>query len=244
MSSSRDSVSTMEQLLGDTPQTCIALHALRSERCVARSKDVAIVVEPFVTRGELLGFGDPAAVAHIASEWPGWRYLEVSPQLSDPVAAGLQRTFAAKIERVLDLYFTVTREPPRIAHSFVRLLGSADASQYASSGVSYAGDPDLAYASVIEGPVVAAFDESGRIVASAEANVRTHRYANLSVSTFRECRGRGLCTAVASLACRIVREMGLVPLWSCAENNLPSRRVAEKLGFESVGHCVYLKRPA
>jgi hypothetical protein len=232
--------SWLEQTLGDVPQACIALHALRSGRCRVWRDDSAVLVDADATRGELLAFGeDVRAIARMLGSVEDWRCVEVSPAIAPRLAAELMREPGVQIERIADLYFTLHEPLDAEPRSDLRLLAAEDADRYAESGISYGGERELARLSVLEGPVVAAFD-GDRIVAAVEANVRTAWYANFNAATAIRWRGRGLCTAATAVACSLVQSMGLAPLWSCAETNLASRRVAEKVGFRLIGECVYL----
>jgi RimJ/RimL family protein N-acetyltransferase len=63
----------------------------------------------------------------------------------------------------------------------------------------------------------------------------TDEYAEIGVGTLARYRQQGIAAATASLICREVQLMGRVPVWNCAEDNQPSRHLAEKLGFVSIG---------
>jgi hypothetical protein len=82
--------------------------------------------------------------------------------------------------------------------------------------------------------------ESGRawgaFVDGALASVATpffvgERYEDLGVVTEAPFRGRGLVVACAGRLAHEVRARGRIPSWSTSPDNLPSLRVAEKLGF-------------
>jgi len=60
------------------------------------------------------------------------------------------------------------------------------------------------------------------------------------VVTLAPWRGRGLSTAAAALVCADVQAAGQTPVWSTAEDNAASRRVATKLGFVEVLRRVYV----
>ncbi len=57
------------------------------------------------------------------------------------------------------------------------------------------------------------------------------QYEELAVATEPDFRRQGLNTACAAALCRDIRARGRTPSWSTTTDNLPSRRVAEKLGF-------------
>lgn len=66
------------------------------------------------------------------------------------------------------------------------------------------------------------------------------RYADIGVVTHQDWRGRGLASACAAFVCREIQARGLTPVWGTSVENLASRRVADKLGFEEVSRRVYV----
>lgn len=79
-----------------------------------------------------------------------------------------------------------------------------------------------------------------RLLAVAFASARTAQHAEIGIVTQEPWRGRGRATVAASLVCGDVQAAGQRPVWSTAEENRPSRRVAAKLGFVAVGRRVYV----
>lgn len=51
------------------------------------------------------------------------------------------------------------------------------------------------------------------------------------IYTLPACRGRGLAQQLVSACCQALLDQKKLPLYVVAENNLPSRHIAEKLGF-------------
>jgi hypothetical protein len=229
----------------DTPQNCIARHALRSGRGRAFSlkgmtpQDV-LVIDPSVTPGELLAFGDDhAVIARLLGLMRGWKIVEVPSSVADDVAAKLAAELKTTIDQFLDLFFTLNTPPAAFDHPGVRELTRDDVDLYVRSAPSLNRDPDEARKTLLEGPVVAAVIDD-RVACTVELNVRTERYANFTVETVSDCRKQGLCSATASFAARVAQSMGLIPVWSCSDRNLASQRVAQKVGSQPISHCVYL----
>lgn len=59
-------------------------------------------------------------------------------------------------------------------------------------------------------------------------------YEDIAVVTEKKFRGRGLNPACAAEVVRDIHRRGRIPSWSTSPDNIPSLRVAEKLGFEKV----------
>lgn len=65
-------------------------------------------------------------------------------------------------------------------------------------------------------------------------------HIELGLATAPDHRGRGYATLTAAACIEHCIENGLGPHWHCWEDNLPSIRVAEKVGFESpINYPVY-----
>src|SRR3954470_14480736 len=93
--------------LADVPENCIARHALLSGRGRAywlgqsRRFD-ALVIDPSVTPGELLAFGDAEATASILRNLRDWRCVEVAPAIADRLQPLLARDLQQPIRRTRD----------------------------------------------------------------------------------------------------------------------------------------------
>lgn len=233
----------LAEALEDAPETVITIHALRTFRCRAFAIGEprifrAAIVDPMLTQGDLLGFGDPDALFEMITQIGDWNCLEVAPHLAVPLSERLAKA-GWTIRQVPDVYYTMPGAARGISHPNVRLLGAADADFYAANAPCFDDDPDAARQAVIDGPIAAAM-VNGKVVAAIEANVRTARYANFCAETLPEYRGKGFSSACASVAAQAVQSMGLTPVWSTSENNLASRRVAEKVGFVECSRWIYL----
>ena len=191
--------------LADIPENCIARHALRSGRGRAFMLDGAesrraLVIDPSVTPGELLAFGDNLpAIGELLGGLRGWNVVEVAPAMADELAERLAAGSHATIDRMRDLYFTLNTSPAPFEHPSVRQLTRDDLDLYVRSAPALHRDPQEAKLTLLEGPVIAAVVED-RVVCTVELNVRTERYANFTVETVPDCRKQGLCTATASFA--------------------------------------------
>ena len=84
------------------------------------------------------------------------------------------------------------------------------------------------------GPRLAAI-EDGAAVSICFCARLTARAAEAGVETVEAYRGRGYAPAVVAAWAHAVREMGRIPLYSTAWDNLASRAVARKLGLIQYG---------
>jgi RimJ/RimL family protein N-acetyltransferase len=75
---------------------------------------------------------------------------------------------------------------------------------------------------LLEGPAVASWCLT--VFASGQAR-------EVGLATVEAYRGRGYATRVAAACLEQCLRAGCVPHWQCREDNLPSRAVAEKVGF-------------
>lgn len=84
------------------------------------------------------------------------------------------------------------------------------------------------------GPVVCTFDDR-KAVSFCYAAIQTEKYWDVSVDTAPEYRRRGHAGRAACAMILHMFGMGKRPVWVALEANVPSRRLAEKLGFVPVG---------
>jgi len=83
------------------------------------------------------------------------------------------------------------------------------------------------------GPVWTAWVD-GSPVSFAYAPWRSAKWFDVSVDTLADARQLGLATVVATAMIRDERAKGREPVWGADEGNLPSLRLAKRLGFDQV----------
>ena len=86
-----------------------------------------------------------------------------------------------------------------------------------------------------------AFDESDRLCALAGYDIWGAKIAHLYVIAAADRRNGGFGASAATAAAIHAMDVGLVPQYRTLISNLPSRRVAEKLGFERYGFSVAVR---
>lgn len=81
---------------------------------------------------------------------------------------------------------------------------------------------------------------AGAIVAQAGVNWRSPEFADIYVNTDPRVRGRGLGKSVVSALSNWLLEQKLTPLFTIAEDNDASRRLATSLGYQDTGMRQFL----
>jgi GNAT superfamily N-acetyltransferase len=238
---------TLGDALGDTPETVIAAHLLRRGQCRAYVAGepphfrCAIVAPTTMLQGEPMAFGDDAEVVwELLQRVQGWFCINVSRRCAEALGPLMERTLGRTIRRLDDVYYALHGDAAAAPDATVRLLGPGDLPLLASSRAEVQGAGFGSAGALLSEGIAAGAIVDGRLVAIAHTSAFTDRHADIGVSTLAPWRGRGLATAAASLVAARVRAGGHTPVWSTGEDNLASRRVAEKLGFREVGRRVYL----
>jgi RimJ/RimL family protein N-acetyltransferase len=74
-----------------------------------------------------------------------------------------------------------------------------------------------------------------QVMAAAGLNWHSERMADMYVEVVPESQGRGWGKAVGSACIRDALSAGLLPTYTAADDNVPSQRLAESLGFRDSG---------
>jgi GNAT superfamily N-acetyltransferase len=74
------------------------------------------------------------------------------------------------------------------------------------------------------------------------AGSRTESLWDISIDTLAEYRNRGYAALCVSYLIEYFRRRGLAPVWGALESNIPSMRLAEKLGFMPVGQIAVFEQ--
>ncbi len=77
--------------------------------------------------------------------------------------------------------------------------------------------------------------QSGEIAASASLNWQTDAFGEIAVYTHPDYRRRGWGRSVVSTMVNWLLENGRTPLYAASRSNLPSRQLAERVGFTYTG---------
>lgn len=235
--------------LGDSPQTVIAVHVLRTGLCKAYVAGVpsqfkAAIVQSDFLPDELMGFGSNAQALYDLLELVrGWKCVNVSTQCATSLGKVVEEKMGLYVRYYDDLYLTLLEPVVNFQNMAVRCLTLSDllllesaASEVQQWARCFFGSP---HRLLSEGIVACAF-ESDRIVSISHTSARTERYADMGAFTLEKWWCRGLATVAASVVAARVQEAGQVPVWSTGEGNVASLRVAHKLGFKEVSRSTYV----
>lgn len=229
--------------LPDRPDTVIATSQLR--RGLANAwliGDVdafeTAVIEDLCQPGEPLIFSQSAAqVAAVMSAIPGWDCLNVPLPLVDELVPLIEKQMGCPVRLWADMYHTLTTPVPSLAQAYVRPLTMDDRPLLEAAALELQGPyPQRA----LEEMMVVGAVINGRLAAVAQFVARSAAYGEIGVHTLAPYRGRNLATTAAAVVAGHIQSQGLIPVWSCGENNAASRRVARKLGFAEVGRRMYI----
>ena len=72
----------------------------------------------------------------------------------------------------------------------------------------------------------------GMVACEAATGAPTHGLIEVGVTTAEEHRGRGLATIACARLIEMCEEQGYKTWWDCAKQNIPSVRLAKKLGYQ------------
>ncbi len=234
-------------VLGDTPETVIALHVLR--RGVGRaylagdppSFAAAVVVNLAFDVDELMGFGDDAvALWTLLSSLRGWSCISVAPGVAASLGELITTATGTRVRYLDDVYHALAQPVARVRHEAVRLLTPDDDALLELAAPEVRGSGFRSARELLTEGVAAAAVVTGRVVAIARTSAWSEWHADIGVATLPAWRGQGFATAAASLVAERVQTAGQTPVWSTGEHNLASRRVAQKLGFAEVARRTYV----
>ena len=236
----------LADVLGDTPETVIAAHALRRGFCRAYvfgspRRSTAAIVQWDEQPGEPTGFGeDAAALWDLLQSVDGWFCVEVTPTCATTLGPLIAAQTGRSVRYYGDLFSTLTTPAVPFHNDAVRLLAASDlplleAAPRELQGGGFGGPRALLDEGIVAGAIV-----DGVLVAIAHTSALTPRHADIGVATLEGWRLAGFSTAAASLVAQRLQAMGRTPVWSTGEDNLASQRVAQKLGFAEVARRTYV----
>jgi RimJ/RimL family protein N-acetyltransferase len=234
-------------MLVESPETVISIHVLTRGDCNVyvsgdqRPKSVA-VLQPKELPSEPTGFGSDAnALWQELTQVKGWQCILVDKEVALPLGEIISSQLRTPVSFLDDVYHIPRGRVFPFENESVRWLMLDDLTlletlPHEAQPIGFWGDLRT---SLTKGLVAGAIVE-GKVVATSFVAARGQQYVDIGVYVLENYRRRGLATAAASLVARSVQSDGLVPVWSCGSHNLPSLKLARKLGFIEVSKRTYV----
>jgi len=233
--------------LMENPETVISIHVLTRGDCNIymsgdqRLKSVA-VLQPKELPSEPTGFGSDAnALWQQLTQAKGWQCILVDKEVALPLGEIISSQLKTPVSFLDDIYHIPQGQVLPFENESVRWLTLDDLTLLETlppeaQPIGFWGDLRT---SLTKGLAAGAIVE-GKVVATSFVAARGQRYADIGVYVLEDYRRRSLATAAASLVARSVQSDGLIPVWSCSSHNLPSLKLARKLGFIEVSKRTYV----
>ncbi len=236
----------LAHLLGDSPETVLAVHALRRQNCKAyivgklpRIQAALLQISSFPSEPQAFGT-DANAILTMLQAIQGWDCVNVASEVAESVGALIQEKMKVAIRYYGDFYYTLSKPVMQFRHENVKRLRLEDLTLLESAPREFQGHGYGTPRGLLEDGVVACGIVSGKIVSIAHTAGHTKKFADIGVITREDWRNKGLASAAASIVAEILQEKGITPVWSAGDDNLPSVRIAQKLGFSKVSQRQYV----
>lgn len=226
--------------IGESPETVISHHLLTSRTCDAWfvgdvRQPRAIIIQGHGFRNEPIIHGHHADdIARIIPYVHDWETFSTPLYLvSDLERVVTHARNTTSLRTITDVYHVLdTPLSGEFEHADVRLLTDEDLALTITID-------ELQQSSAYK-PIIAAAVIDGEMVSLAHTFAWSPIYVDIGVTTHEQYRDKGMATAAAAIVATEVQKRGKVPVWSTGVENLPSMRIAEKLGFRETSRRVYL----
>ncbi|MHA2314088.1 MAG: GNAT family N-acetyltransferase [Candidatus Hermodarchaeia archaeon] len=236
----------LADLLGDSPETVLAVHALRRQNCHAyivgelpRIRAALLQISSFPSEPQAFG-SDANAILTMLQAIQGWTCVNVASEVAESVGDLIQEKMKVAVRHYGDFYYTLLKPVMQFRHKYVRRLRLEDLSLLESAPREFQGHGYDSPRGLLEDGVVACGIVSGEVVSIAHTAGHTKKFADIGVITREDWRNKGLASAAASIVAEVLQEKGITPVWSASDDNLPSVRIAQKLGFSKVSQRQYV----
>ncbi len=236
----------LADLLGDSPETVLAVNALRRQNCQAyvvgelpRIQAALLQISSFPREPQAFG-SDASAILTMLQTIQGWDCVNVASEVAESVGVLIQKKMKVAVRYYGDFYYTLSKPVMRFRHKYVRRLCLEDLSLLESAPREFRGHGYGTPHGLLEEGVVACGIISDEVVSIAHTAGHTKKFADIGVITRKDWRNKGLASAAASIVAEVLQEKGITPVWSAGDDNLPSVRIAQKLGFSKISQRQYV----
>jgi GNAT superfamily N-acetyltransferase len=232
--------------LGDTPETVITLQILRDGTCevlcVGDPADLeALVIQSSEMPAEPIAFGSSAeGIGSLVPHLQPWGALNVPADLADELIEPIAQAAGVSSVRMLDDVYHVLTEPvnPDLIGE-ARLLTVSDAPTITAATALIGDDADRVLKTIDEGHVGGVIRD-GELLSLAYTFAASDLHTDIGVVTREDARSQGLATMTGAAVVAAIQVGGRTPVWSTGSTNLPSLKVAARLGFREVSRRTYL----
>ena len=234
-------------MLTENPETVISIHVLTRGDCNIympsnQHSGAVAVLQPQELTSEPTGFGSDAnALWQELTQIKGWQCILVDKEVALPAGNIISRQLKTPVIFLDDVYHIPRGQVFPFENESVRRLMLDDltlleALPHEARPIGFWGDLRT---SLAKGLVAGAIFE-GKVVATSFIAARGQQYVDIGVYVLENYRRRGLAASAASLVARSVQSDGLIPVWGCGSHNLPSLKLARKLGFVESSRRTYV----
>lgn len=237
--------SVLVDVIGDTPTTLNVIDCLKQEMCRAYVYGPLPHITAYLVIDTLYDDAfcfatDVNAMWHLLDSQQGLEGLiiNVDPEYAEILGQRISAKTGGSVSYFVEIHQALLTPVRSYPNAVIRLLTSADEALLAKSPEEIQGNAYQTPQKILStGPVAAAIVNDD-IVSIARTYAQTDLHGGISISTLEGWRGKGYATSAASLVAEQLQAMGKVPVWYCGEENGPSLRTAEKLGFVEVSRRI------
>ena len=232
--------------LNDLPFTVIPIHLLNKKLCrVYAIGDIlnyqAIIIQPNQLKSEPIAIGENIeAIGELLSTVDSWECVNVSKNIANDLSLHLETKFNKRTKLHKDFYYCLKNSPNITENKSVRLLDINDLEILSKAkpelqGAGFRSGMEMLTEGVVAGAII-----DNNLVAIAHTSAFSKKYADVGIYTLPDYRGQGFAKTIAALVCDKLLKQNYTPVWSCGEDNFPSIKIAENLGFEYFDHMTYV----
>ena len=243
-----EEIETFIKALDEKPQHTVSIHQLRNDLA-----DAYIIGEPDNFQAAIvqwsmlpefpLAFGDDAqAIWQILETISVWEQVQVSESVAPQLQPMIQEQLQKPIDQSRLLYFMHDGSSVSITHDeavTIRLLTEDDFDVIRATPVDDRPMIRKTIVATLKYEKVAGAIVDEKLIGFSESRA-ADRHVELGVYVDEAWRKRGIASAMANLLIQHYQPTGLKIIWGTDEDNIASRKVAAKLGFQEISRRVFL----